>query len=50
MTAAALTLLMAVEAEERIDTGAPPLVWGVAAFAILLLLLLATMVFGKGRS
>jgi len=49
MTAAALTLL-AVEAEERIDTGAPPLVWGVAAFAILLLLLLATMVFGKGRS
>lgn len=50
MTAAALTLLMAVETEERIDTAAPPLVWGIGAFAILLLLLLGTLVFGKGRS
>lgn len=50
MSAVARTLLTAAETEEQIDIGAPPLVWGIAAFAILLLLLLGTLVFGKGRS
>ena len=50
MTAAALVLLTAAPTEEQVDIGAPPLVWGISAFAILMLLLLATLVFGKGRS
>ncbi len=49
MTAAALALLAAAETEE-VDIGAPALVWGISAFAILMLLLLGTLVFGKGRS
>ena len=50
MTTAALTLLAAAETEEHVDIGAPALVWGIGAFAILMLLLLGTLAFGKGRS
>lgn len=49
MTAAALSLLSAAETEE-VDIGAPAFVWGLIAFAILMVLLLATLTFGKGRS
>ena len=49
MTAAAFSLLAATPAEE-VDIGAPAIVWGIGAFAILMVLLLGTLVFGKGRS
>jgi hypothetical protein len=50
MTAAAFVLLSAAETEEQIDTGAPPIVWGISAFAILMILLLGTLAFGRGRT
>jgi hypothetical protein len=51
MTAAAHSLLMAAATQtEEVDLGAPAIVWGIGAFAILMVLLLGTLVFGKGRS
>ena len=49
MTAAALSILSAAESEE-VDIGAPAYVWGICVFAIFMVLLLATLTFGKGRS
>jgi len=50
MTAAAITFLAAAPTEEHVDIGAPAFVWGIGAFVILMLLLLGTLAFGKGRS
>ncbi len=49
MTAAALSLLSAATTDV-VDIGPPAIVWGICVFAVLMLLLLATLAFGKGRS
>lgn len=49
MTATAFAILTAAETEE-VDIGAPAIVWGASVFVALMLLLLATLTFGKGRS
>ena len=49
MTAAASSLLSAAEPGE-VDIGVPAYVYGIAVFAGLMLLLLITLTFGKGRS
>jgi hypothetical protein len=50
MTAAALSLLTAATTEEHVDIHVPAIVYGLVVFAVLMLLLLATLAFGKGRS
>jgi hypothetical protein len=50
MTAATLAALTVVAAETEGHSGAHPLVWGGGAFVILMLLLLGTLAFGRGRS
>lgn len=44
-----LTTSAALRAAEHVDTGAPPIVWGVAAFVLLLAMLAITLAFGRGR-
>ena len=44
-----MTILQASETAERVIEGPPAVVWGVGFLVVLLLLLLATLIFGKGR-
>ncbi|HET6920012.1 MAG TPA: hypothetical protein VFI46_11180 [Jiangellaceae bacterium] len=44
-----MTILHLTEPAERVIEGPPPPVWGIGFLATLLLLLLATLIFGKGR-
>lgn len=39
----------AVIAAEGVDTGASPIVWGIGAFVLLMLMLAITLAFGRGR-
>ncbi|MBA3606201.1 MAG: hypothetical protein H0W46_09575 [Acidimicrobiia bacterium] len=40
---------VAVIGAEGVDTGASPIVWGVGAFVLLMLMLAITLAFGRGR-
>ena len=42
-------LISVVVAAEGIDTGAPPVVWGVGVFVVFMIMLAMTLAFGKGR-
>ena len=44
-----MTVLHLTESAERIVEGPPAPVWGIGALVVLLALLLATLIFGKGR-
>jgi hypothetical protein len=47
---AAFSLLTAATTEEHVDIGVPAIVYGIVVFAAFMILLLATLAFGKGRS
>ena len=49
-TTLATVVALAAETEEHRDIPGTPIVWGVVAFAILMLLLLAVLAFGRGRT
>jgi len=38
-----------ISAAEGVDTGAPPIVWGIGAMVIFMIMLAITLSFGKGR-
>jgi len=42
-------LLGAASTSEGVDTGAPPIVWGLGVLLLFMLLLAMTLAFGKGR-
>jgi hypothetical protein len=42
--------VLAAESEQHRDIPATPVVWGVVAFSILMLLLLCVLAFGRGRT
>jgi hypothetical protein len=44
-----MTILHATETAERVIEGPPAVVWGVGLLVALMLLLVATLIFGKGR-
>jgi hypothetical protein len=44
-----MTILHATETAERVIEGPPAVVWGVGILEGLMLLLVATLIFGKGR-
>jgi hypothetical protein len=44
-----MTILHATETAERVIEGPPAVVWGVGFLLALMLLLVATLIFGKGR-
>ena len=47
--AASIMAAAGTESETHIDIG-PPIAWGLGAFAILMLLLIITLTFGRGRT
>jgi hypothetical protein len=44
-----MTILHATETAERVIEGPPAVVWGVGFLVVLMVLLVATLIFGKGR-
>lgn len=42
-------LSVAVSAAEHVDIGAPPILWGIGTFVILMLMLAITLALGRGR-
>lgn len=44
-----VTTSAALVAAEHVDIGAPPIVWGVGAFVLLMAMLAITLAFGRGR-
>jgi hypothetical protein len=44
-----MTILHATETAERVIEGPPPVVWGVGLLVALMGLLVAVLIFGKGR-
>ena len=44
-----MTVLHLTESAERVVEGPPAEVWGIGALVILMALLIATLIFGKGR-
>lgn len=49
LSAAAVSIATAAGTEEHNATIVPPLVWGIGAFVIFMVLLAATLAFGRGR-
>jgi hypothetical protein len=44
-----MTILHATETAERVIEGPPAVVWGIGFLVALMVLLVATLIFGKGR-
>ena len=44
-----LAIAFAEEGEQLRDIGAPPILYGLGAFVLLMVLLAVTLAFGKGR-